>query len=246
MAKPTTREEFKDHTLRALGWPTINIEVTDEQIDDRIDEALEYFYDYHFTGSEKTYYKVQVTEQIKTDGYITLPDNIRGAVKIFPLGSSINSSNMFSITYQFALNDLYALVAQSLVPFYMSMQNIAMIEELLVGQVPIRFNRHRNRLHIDMNWDKVNIDDYIIVEAYEVVDPATFVEAWADRWLQRYAQALVQRQWGMNLSKFAGMQMPGGTVIDGVRILRDAKEQIDELEAKMITDYSPVLMHFIG
>ena len=130
MAKPTTKAEFKEHCLRRLGKPVIEINVDDDQVDDRIDEAIDFYWDYHFDGIEQTYYKHVVTEDNKTNGYITVPDNIIGVVDLFDIGDATSTNNLFNIRYQIALNDLYDLSRYELVPYYMNFQNIRMIEEL--------------------------------------------------------------------------------------------------------------------
>jgi hypothetical protein len=199
MALPTTRQEFKDYCLRKLGAPVLKINVSDEQVDDRVDEALKYYYDYHFDGSEKIYYKHLVTSQDKVNKYIVLPENILGAVNIFPIGTGLNTNNLFNIRYQIALNDLYTLTSVSMVPYYMALTHIQLLEQLLVGQQPLRYNRHTNKMYIDMDWDRVNVNDYILVEAYEVINPDIYTDAWADRWLLRYATELIKKQWGSNM-----------------------------------------------
>lgn len=246
MAVPTTRAEFKEFCLRKLGKPVIEINVDDDQVEDRIDESLKYYYDYHFDGTEKLYYKHQVTANTVSDKYITLPENIIGAVRVFPISNSLISTNIFDIRYQIALNDLYTLTSVSMVPYYMAFQHIQLIEQLLVGQQPIRYNRHTNKLFIDMNWDKVKVGDFLLVEAYEVIDPATYSDAWGDRWLQEYCTEKIKYQWGTNLSKFNGMQLPGGVTFNGQNIKEEAKAAIDALEKEMISSYSLPVMDLIG
>lgn len=247
MAIPTTRTEFKEYCLRKLGKPVIEINVDDDQVEDRIDESLKYFYDYHFDGSEKVYYKHQVTNTDKTNKYITLPENILGAVRIFPIADpSIRSDDLFNIRYQIALNDLYTLTSVSMVPYYMVMQHLGTITEMLVGKQPIRYNRHTNKLYVDMDWNSINTGEYLLVEAYEVIDPATYTDAWGDRWLQEYCSAKIKYQWGTNLTKFTGMTLPGGIQFNGEKILNDAKEEIVKLEQEMITSYSLPVSDMIG
>jgi hypothetical protein len=247
MAVPTTRSEFKEYCLRKLGKPVIEINVDDDQVEDRIDESLKYYYDYHFDGSEKTYYKHQVTESDKTNKYIILPENIIGAVRIFPVGGMITGSrDLFNIQYQIALNDLYTLTSVSMVPYYMTMMHLNLIQEVLVGQQPIRYNRHTNKLFIDMEWERIKAGEYLLVEAYEVIDPSTFTDAWGDRWLQEYCTAKLKYQWGTNLTKFSGLQLPGGVQFNGEKIMDDAKTQIDKLEEEMINSYSLPVMDMIG
>lgn len=247
MAVPTTRQEFKEYCLRKLGKPVIEINVDDDQVEDRIDEALRYYWDYHFDGSEKIYYKHQITQQNIDDQYINLPENIIGAVRVFPIGDPmIRSDDLFNIRYQIALNDLYTLTSVSMVPYYMVMEHLALISELLVGQQPIRFNRHKDRLYVDMDWGKYNVGEYLLVEAYEVVDPELWPDVWADRWLQNYTAAKIKYQWGSNLTKFSGMQLPGGVQFNGEKILGDAQAEIEKMEAEMISSYSLPVSDMVG
>jgi len=247
MAVPTTRSEFKEYCLRKLGKPVIEINVDDDQIEDRIDESLRYYWDYHFDGTEKIYYKHQVTDADKANKYITLPENIIGAVRVFPIGDpSIRSDDMFNIRYQIALNDLYSLTAYSMIPYYMAMEHLALISEMLVGQQPIRYSRHRDRLFIDTKWDNYNTGDYLLIEAYEVLDPDTYPEVWSDRWLQNYTTAKIKYQWGSNLTKFSGMQLPGGVQFNGEKILADAQVEIEKMEEDMISKYSLPVADMVG
>ena len=238
MAQPTTKAEFKEWCLRKLGKPVIEINVDDDQVDDRIDEALSYYWDYHFDGTEKTFLKHVVTSTDIANKYITIAENIIGVVNIFDIGDSLSVNNLFNIRYQFALNDMYDMSSYRLQEYMMAMQHIQFIEEMLVGKQPIRYNRHINRLHIDMDWEKVSAGDYVVAECYQIVDPATYGDVYKDRWLQNYATAKIKYQWGSNLTKFNGMQLPGGVTFNGEQILADAREEIQRLEDDMISSYS--------
>jgi hypothetical protein len=247
MAVPTTRSQFKDYCLRRLGFPVIEINVDADQVEDRIDDALKMYWDYHFDGSEKIYYKHAVTSQDQENKYITLPENIIGAVSIFSIADpSIRSDDLFNIRYQIALNDLYTLTSVSMVPYYMVMQNLALIAEFLVGKQPIRYNRHMNKLYVDMDWYSISVGEFLLVEAYQVVDPDVFVDVWKDQWLMRYCTALIKRQWGSNLTKFTGMQLPGGVQFNGEKIYNDSVEEITKLEEEMINSYSLPVLDMIG
>lgn len=247
MAVPTSRATFKEYCLRKLGKPVIEINVDDDQVDDRIDECIRYYWDYHFDGTEKTYYKHLITDQTKIDKYITLPENIIGAIRVFQIGDpSIRASDMFNIRYQIALNDLYQLTTVSLLPYYMAMQHLGTITELLVGQQPIRYNRHTNKMYVDMDWTKIDVGQYLLIEAYEVIDPDTYTNAWGDRWLQEYTTQKIKYQWGSNLTKFTGMVLPGGVQFNGEKILEDAEKAIEKLEQEMISSYSLPVADMIG
>jgi hypothetical protein len=244
---PTTRTEFKEYCLRKLGKPVIEINVDDDQVDDRIDEALRYYWDYHFDGTEKLYYKHQVTETDKVNKYISIPENIIGVVRVFPIADPmVRSDDLFNIRYQIALNDLYTLTSVSMVPYYMTMEHLALVSELLVGQQPIRYNRHTDKLYIDMDWGNINTGEYLLVEAYEIIDPNEFSDVWADRWLQNYVTAKIKYQWGSNLTKFTGMTLPGGVQFNGQQILEDARQEIEQMEREMLVSYSLPVSDMIG
>jgi hypothetical protein len=239
MAIPSTKQEFKDYCLRRLGYPVIDINVDDEQVDDRVDEALKYYQDYHFDGTERILHKHIVTANDKANRYITIPESIIGINTILPVGQALQSSNLFSIRYQIHLNDLFDISASSYVPYTMAMTHIRMLEEIFVGQKPLRYNRHVNKLHIDMDWTNDILENqYIIVDCYSITDPDTYSDVWGDRWLSRYATALIKRQWGSNLTKFEGVQLPGGLTFNGNKIYDDAEAEIQKLEEEMIISFS--------
>jgi len=326
MAIATTRKEFKEYCLRSLGKPVIEINVDDDQVEDRIDQALKYYWDYHFDGTEKIYYKHRVTKRDKpgsvsdvlvieggtgysnTDtvtftpvgttgqdaqanvvtnpngsiaeivinepgdlyheppnitintstgsgatfkvyngGYIKIPENIIGAVHVFPIGDpAVRSDDLFNIRYQIALNDLYTLTSVSMLPFFMTMQHLSLIQEILVGKQPFRFSRHQNKLYIDMDWNKYNDDEFILVEGYEIIDPNVYKDVWKDRWLGLYATALIKKQWGNNLKKFNNMQLPGGIVMNGQQIYDEAVEEIANMEREMVFNISLPASDMIG
>jgi len=245
--RPTSREQFKEYCLRALGAPVLNIEIDEAQVDDRIDEALRWFWEYHSDGTDHAYYKYQVTGTDITNKYIQLPDNLIGAVSIFPFTSSSSvGSDMFNIQYQLAQSDLYRMTSVEMTPYFMTMQHLQFIEYLLIGQQPVRYNRHNNQFHIDMDWSRINVGDYIVVDAYQIVDPDTYTNAWSDRWLLRYATALIKRQWGTNLKKYVGMQMPGGIVFNGQQIYNEADAEIQAIERDVIHSQAFPALDFIG
>lgn len=248
MALPTTRTEFKEYCLRKLGYPVVEINVEDMQTEDRIDEALSYYWDYHFDGSERTFYKWTITADDITNQYLTVPENIIGAVRIFDIGDALSTNNLFNIRYQIALNDLYDLTSfnQSLVTYYTNMMHIQFIEELLVGRQPIRYNRNINRLYVDMDWDKMQAGEVIVGECYRIVDPEVYGDVYKDRWLLNYATQKIKYQWGSNLSKFTGLQLPGGVQFNGQQIMQEAQAELDKLEQEMLSSYSLPVSDMIG
>jgi len=247
MAVPSTRTELKEFCLRKLGKPVIEINIDDDQMEDRIDEALAYYHDYHFDGAEKTFLKHIVTADNKTNNYIDITDgNIIGIVNIFDIGDATSTNNLFNVRYQIALNDLYDLARYDLVPYYMNMMNIRFIEEMLIGKQPLRYNRHINKLHIDMDWGKVAVGNYLVAEVYSKIDPETYSDVYSDRWLLRYTTSLFKVQWGQNLSKFVGMTLPGGIQFNGDQIMQQGVEDKRNLEQEMISSFSLPVTDMIG
>jgi hypothetical protein len=248
---PTDRSSFKDYCLRALGAPILQINVQDSddlnsQIDDRIDDALNFFADFHCDGTEVQYYAYALTQTDIDNTYITLPDNFIGAVRIFKIDMGMSTNNIFSLHYQIMLNDLHQLTSVSMVPYYMAMQRLEFLEDMLVGEKPIRYNRLNNKLHIDMSWDGVNPGVIIMVEAYSVIDQTTCTKLWGDRWLQKYAVALLKQQWGQNTSKYGVVQLPGGATFNGKQLHDEATIEVERLEKQLKSDYVAPLGVFVG
>ena len=154
MAQPTTRDEFKDWILRKLGAPVIQINVADEQVDDRIDEAVDFWRDYHYNGSQLVYLKHQITQDDIDNGYVTLPSQLLGISGIFNLNTSISAgSGIFNVQYQFVLNNLEDITGYNITNYYMAMQHMEFLQEMLVGKPMIRYNKHVNKLFIDGSED---------------------------------------------------------------------------------------------
>lgn len=246
MAQPTTRDEFKDWILRKLGAPVIQINVADEQVDDRIDEAIDFWRDYHYNGSQLVYLKHQITQDDIDNGYVTLPSQLLGISGIFNLNTSISTgSGIFNVQYQFVLNNLEDITGYNITNYYMAMQHMEFLQEMLVGKPMIRYNKHVNKLFIDGST-AMTVGNYIIIEAYDVIDSDTYSDVWTDRWLQNYSSALVREQWGLNLTKFSGMQLVGGVAFNGEQILAEAREDRMRMEEEAVTSLQPLNYNYIG
>jgi hypothetical protein len=257
MATINSRQTFKDYCLRRLGFPVIDINVDDDQVEDRIDDALQYWTDYHFDGMQKTYYIHKITDEDLENRYLDM-SNIRdnannqvdvvGVTRIFPITDSQASVNMFDLRYQLRLNELYDFTSASYINYTLTMQHLRSLELLFTGEVPIRFQRHMKRLFADWRWERSNLTEntVVIVECYTTVDPHIYNSAWNDRWLKEYATALIKRTWGNNLKKFSGMQLPGGVTLNGDKIYEEAEQEIKDLEQQMVDSYSGVLEFYLN
>ena len=234
MAIVTSREGLKDYCLRNLGAPVIEINVDDAQVEDRIDDAFQFYREYHYDAVEMVYLKHQMTAQNISNQYIEVPDTVVGVQRILPFSNKSDGTNIFSIRYQILINDLYSLMSTNLIYYYQVKQELELINQVLVGVKPVRFNRHMNRLYIDMDWSgDVNVGDYIIVECYRILDPETYRDVYNDMFLKRYCTALIKRQWGLNLKKFVGVQLPGGVTLNADQIYQDAMDEILKIETEM-------------
>jgi hypothetical protein len=247
MAQVTTREQLKDYCLRRLGSPVIEINVDDDQIEDRIDDAFQFYREYHYDAVELVYLKHQFTTQDMTNQYISVPDSVVGVSRILPFSNKSDGTNIFSIRYQILLNDLYSLMSTQIIYYYQVKQELELINQILVGVKPVRFNRHMNRLYIDMDWTAdAAVGDYIIVECYRILDPETYRDVYNDMFLKRYCTALIKRQWGENLKKFNGVQLPGGVTINADQIYQDALTEITQIESEMQSRFELPVDFFTG
>ena len=247
MAAPTTRELFKEYILRKLGAPVIEINVSEEQVEDRVDEAVSFWRDYHYSGSQQVFLKHQITQDTIDNKYFELPAGILGISGIFNFNSSVAAgAGMFNVQYQFVLNNMEDITGYEVQNYYQSMMHIEQMQEILVGQPTIRYNRHVNKLHLDTDSTTLVLGDYLVVEAYDVIDPAVYPDVWGDRWLQNYATLLVKEQWGANLTKFTGVQLVGGLSFNGEAILSEAREERKLMEEEVIQNLQPLSYNFIG
>ena len=259
MATPSTRETLKQYCLRNLGKPVIDINVDDDQVEDRIDEALQYFAQYHVDGVERMYLKYLVTADDITrittgaseavtensvtptykraDNHLVVPSSVISVINVFPLSDRANL-NMFDVRYQLRLNDLYDFSSTSIVHYQMTMQHLDFLDHILVGEKPMRFNQLSNRLYVDMDWGTdITAGEYLIFEVYRKVDPDTYTDLYDDIYLKRYLTALIKRQWGQNLSKFSGTAMLGGVTLNGPELFSSAIDEQQRLEEEIRLNY---------
>ena len=246
---PSSRQELIDYCLRKLGAPVIEINVDDDQISDRVDDAIQYYREYHSDAIIRHYRKHLITQQNVTDKYVDIPDALLFVSRIFPMtNNSSSSSGMWSARYQMHLNDVYDLqYAGALVNYEMTRQFLEMLDMQLNGVPPVRFNRHMSRLYIDVDWGRtIMVGDYIMIDAYSSIDPDEYTKIYNDMFLKRYTTALIKKQWGANLIKFEGIMLPGGVTMNGRQIWDDANAEIDALEAEMESKYELPVNFFVG
>ena len=207
--------------------------------------------EYHSESTLRTYLKHLVTEDDVTNEYIPLSSDITYVSKLFPITSNFSMSrNFFDIKYQMMLNDIADMqnFAGDLAYYDQLNQYLSMLDMKLNGEPQTTYSRSMNRLYIhgDFSDKDIQAGSYIIYEAYKTVDPGTFGKVYNDMWLKEYTTELIKQQWGSNLSKFEGMQMPGGVTLNGRQLYDDATAQIERLREKIRTDFEMPTDFFVG
>ena len=336
MTQPTTRATFKDYCKRKLGWPVVELNLDDDQVEDCIDDSLQFFQEYHFDATENTFLKHQISgstlklasaptgtftdgekitggtsgvqatvhayhsanttlrykdPKVKSGGdgntyyanttttfstgetitgssssatatthastataigdfdnkYISIAEAIIGVRRIVPFSDNSRTNSMFSSKYQFALAEMSTLGSSGLASFEIAQEYLQLINEMFTGQPTFRYNRHADKLYLDISWGSdADIDDFIIVEVDKILDPDTYVDIWGDMFLKRYNTALMKKQWGQNLIKFEGMQLPGGVTMNGRQMYDDAHTELDTISEQMQLRYELPVDHLIG
>jgi hypothetical protein len=247
----TSRTLLKDYCLRRLGHPVIEINVDDEQCDDRVNDALEFFAEYHFDGVEKVFLKHAVTQTDIDNEYIDMADPdltttpsqteyvdggpVISIRRVLPIANfNAFQTGFFNEEFQLRLNDLNTFSGSSMINWQMSLQNFSMVDHLFTVNPTVLFNRRQNKLFIETDWaTKFTVGDWLIVECYRVLDPTTNTEVYNDIFLKKYCTALIKRQWGENLKKFEGVQLPGGVTLNGKTIYDEAMDEITKIEEEM-------------
>lgn len=320
----SSRQGLIDYCFRRLGFPVIEINVDDDQVSDRIDDALQYFQEYHFDGVERIYLKHQITgNTVKISGftansfevgetitgsssgasakiseisssntiitdrtsgtwtasetitgdvtgttatlastafytagdmdneYIEVNDNILGVTSMFSFAGagdgSENPNNIFNLLYQFRQNDMWNLLNTDLIYYTQVKTHMQMFDQIFPGKRSIRFNRKMNKIFIDVNWEEVfDAGDYLIFDCYRILDPATYTEIYDDMFLKRYATALIKRQWGENMKKFGGIQLPGGVTLNGMELYQEANQELTQIEEEMQSKHELPVNFFVG
>lgn len=266
MATVTSKQELKDYCLRRLGAPVIEVNVSSEQVDDAVDYTIEKFAQYGYDGITRMYLKHEVTQeeidramstgdQVTTEdgtihyegtGYIQVPDSIIGVNGIFDFGDK-NAMSFFDIRYQIRLNDLYDFTSTQFAHYWLIQQQLSQIDFILVGKKPIRFSQSQNRLYIDMDWNNdISAGRFFIIDAFKAIDPEDFSKVYNHLWVKDYATQMIKRYWGQNMTKYEGVQLPGGVTLNGTKIYDDAVNELEKLDKQLRDQYELPPLDMIG
>lgn len=251
MAPPNSRQTLIDYCLRRLGDPVLEINVDQDQIEDRIDEAIQYYQEFHSDATIRTYLKHLVTATDVANEYIPISSNVLTVTKLFPLASSFNSSfNFFDIKYQMMLNDIADLqnFAGDLAYYEQMQQYLSLLDMKLNGTAQVQWSRHQDRLYIfgDFADNDIKAGEYLVAQVYTILDPEDHTSIYNDMWLKEYSTALIKQQWGMNLIKFEGVQLPGGVVLNGRQLYDDATSEIERLRESIRLEHEFPADFFVG
>jgi hypothetical protein len=148
--------------------------------------------------------------------YFPMPPSIIAVNKIFPpFDSRVSADILFDPQAQFNMSLLANFTSNSIIPYVVGRQYQQLLNDTFRGRPGIRFQRHQGRLYVDVNWfSTFQPRQFIVVDCYRVIDPTDAPSIWSDRWLQDYAIALIKKQWAQNMSKYQGIQLPGGVTLD--------------------------------
>ena len=182
----------------------------------------------------------------ETSNFIQVPDSVIGVEKIFKFDTSSISGGMFSIKYQLFLNDLYYFNSVELMQYSMTKSYLEDIDFLLTTDKQIRFNKRQDRLYLDIDWGSEKADNYLVLECYRALDPASFSGVYNDSFLKKYLTVLIKRQWGLNMMKFTGTKLPGGVELNGRQYYEDAERELEDIKRRMTLEYEVPPLDMIG
>ena len=276
MAQPSSRQGLIDYAKRQLGYPVLEINVADEQFQDLLDDAVQIFQERHFDGIERMYLKYEITDDDISRGrargageslgitttsavgagvtfnfeentnFLQMPTSVVGVNQIFKIRSDTVYDGLFNIKYQLFLNDLYQFGSIDLLQYSMVQTYLEDITFLLNPDMRYRFNIRQDRLYIDADWASLTSGDYFIIDCFRILDPEDFPRVWNDPFIKKYLTATSKKQWGQNLIKFQGVQLPGGVQLNGREIYEDGVRELERLEEKMPLNYEMPPLDMIG
>lgn len=297
-----SREDLKQYALRQLGYPVIEVNIEDTQLEDAIDNAFQTYREWHYDSYERAYISRQLTiNEITISGrvgdfqydewvlssvtgstfkvydtvgailrtnaitngniqageiltgelsgatatvvsvvigdmqnrYVTLPDYVHSVSKLVSWSQVTSRLSMFDLRYQWRLNDVFSLTDTNLTYYTQMQQHLSLLDQTLIAQPSLRFNKHTNKVFIDADFSYLRADDYIVLEVYAVLDPDEFTKVYNDRILKKLVVAYFKKQWGTNMSKFQGVKLPGGIMLRGVEIYQEAMQEIEMAENEL-------------
>lgn len=242
------KEEFKQRCLRNLGAPVNQINVTNDQIEDAVQDALDLYIDHHYDGSEIIYIFHEISNEDKTKQRIELPPGVQSVVQILDADLyGIEGDPLFDNVWHLS-KDAHQLAANttSLGSYAISMSYLNLLEQMFDQAYMWRFNKVKNHLQMSIDWAELPVGKKIVIKAYSAIDPADYPEVYGDRWLRQYATALIQYRWAMNLGKYKEISLPGGVTLDVDGIKEEAQEALTNLKENLMDEFTYPVDFFTG
>lgn len=237
-----TRIDFGKYCLRKLGDPVVMVNVSPEQIDDAIDDALDMFWEYHADGSVQMFFKHEITQADLDAGVIEIPENTLAVIRVLSLGGGSGSSgiaNFDNLQYYAYFSDLISKIpGGGMSSYVMNLQYLNTISEVFNAEKLFEFNKHQGKLVIQGDTSKLRVGEHIIYEAVVTNDPEEHPLTWDNWWLKNYATALIKKQWGVNLGKYANVTLPSGVTMNGETIRAEGIAEIADLEDRLRNEFS--------
>lgn len=247
--KLKTRDDFREYCLRKLGEPVIQVNVSPEQIEDAIDDALDMFWEYHADGSVQLFMKHQMTEEDLENRYFTLPRKVISVLRILSLGGgTIVTRNIYDNLPVYAyFSDLVSRIPKWGIGNYVfNMSYMQTVSEVFNAEKLFEYNKHQDRFYIVGDTTSLKSGDYVVLEIVTINDPDDHPETWNNWWLKNYTVATIKKQWGINLGKYQNVTLPSGITLNGEAIRSEANQEIATLEERLRIEFSLPLEPFMG
>lgn len=272
----TTRQDFINYTLRSLGAPVVQINVDQQQLEDRLDEALDYMNERHFDFNNRALFVKEITTQDITNryfdvsgfpnalgaqlrtladgstGYWPAADDILTIGKVYPAGNVVGDY-IFDLRYQLTLFDFFGLYFNQtgfssgpMASYMEGMSYLKLVNDVFNYPSSFTFSKTTKRLFLETDHPKIVAGSYLFLEAYVKVDPDLYPDVWNDRIFKKYYSALLKKQWAQNLLKFSGVPLPGGAQLNAPAMMQEANREMAEIDSVLLKTHELPIDPFIG
>lgn len=246
------REDLKNYALRKLGFPVLQINVSPDQIEDRIDDALKRFWEFHHEASYVDFIARQLTQNEIDTKQIILDDWIYQVLGVVMLSNDYSDFNLEYNAFMQNLGTQFLVFGDGYPPgggissYTVSQSYLSLIRDFFSRDKIVEFNQLHNVLRIFSKLDPLKAGDYLVLQVYRFTDPDTYRKTWDNQWLKDYTTALIKKQWGQNMLKYNGFTLPSGIVLNGRDIYQDSLTDIAELESKLISEETQPIDFMVG
>lgn len=247
---PDTANTVVTYIRKRLGEPAIQVNMSDDQIYDRITDALQFFRDYNEDGTDKQFIAYPLTQEDLDNGWVPVANNVIEVVRVLA-PTNIDKNILTDITYNMRHAINFSEFMMSSYRGYISEYNLMQmkiqeINDLFMGAKTINFNRFKNKLLWQGKMhDNFSVGDYFVYEAYILTDPEEFGGIFSDRRFLNLAYSYTKKSWGEILNKFQDIPLFGGIKLNAAKIYDEAVKDIEKYEQDIITSGTPA-RDFVG